>query len=475
MASKRRQGPEGAAQRAAGERSSLDQDRRWRDVLDPGWQRAFEWVEARLGGRVVHFERHPRWRPAFYLDVERAGETLPLYFRGDRGALDHGVYPLEHEMRVLELLEKHGIPVPHVWGFCPEPRGILMQRCAGRSNLATAESEEERRAVLDHYVEIIARMHAIDPAEAEAIGIRRPRTPEELGLGDLDHWERSYRQKKRRAEPMIEFTLRWLRRNVPRHRSRVALIQADSGQFLFERGRITALHDFELATLGDPLAEFAGLRNRTLSEPLGDLRRALRRYEELSGEPADLRAIDYHTVRFGLVTPLATAHVVADPPPGVELVQYLAWYLIYGRLCLEVLAHAMGLELAPIELPEPATTRHSSAHAALVAMLAPRPGRDAYEAYELRAAERVARYLARAEQLGAALAEQDLDEAGALLGRRPGSWGEAEARLEAFVLRAGPDADARLVRYFHRQVRRHEALLAGVLGELEGVEIAMLD
>ena len=44
--------------------------------------------------------------------------------------------------------------------------------------------------------------------------------------------------------------------------------------------------------------------------------RALRRYEELSGEPADLGAIDYHTVRFGLVTPLSTANLVAHPPPA---------------------------------------------------------------------------------------------------------------------------------------------------------------
>jgi hypothetical protein len=447
----------------------------WREAIDPEWRSAFEWVERALGGRIVRFERHPRWRPAWYLDVDRSGEIVPLYFRGDRGALDHGVYPLEHEMKVLQLLERHGIPVPHVYGFCPAPRGIVMQRCPGRSNLATAESDAERVSVLDHYVELIAKMHRIDPAEAEAIGLERPRTPEALGLGDLDHWERSYRREKRRPDPMIEFALRWLRRNVPRHRNRPALIQSDAGQFLFDRGRITALHDFELAYLGDPMAEFAGLRNRTLSEPLGDLRRAVRRYEELTGEPADLRAIDYHTVRFALVTPLSTAHLVADPPPGVELVQYLAWYLVYGRLCIEVLAHGIGLELEPIEVPKPVSTRHSTAHAALVGMLAPTPGADSFQAYQTRTAERVARYLARADLLGPALEEQDADEVAAILGRRPASWSDADARLESFVQGAGPEADAALAQYFHRHLRRQEALLQGALRELEGVEIAMLD
>lgn len=447
----------------------------WREAIDPGWRSAFEWVERELGGRIVRWERHPRWRPAWYLDVDRGGEIVPLYFRGDRGALDHGVYPLEHEMKVLQLLERHEIPVPHVYGFCPEPRGIVMQRCPGRSNLATAESEEERASVLDHYVELIARMHRIDVAEAEAIGLERPRSAEALGLGDLDHWERTYRREKRRAEPMIEFALRWLRRNVPRHRNRPALIQSDAGQFLFDRGRITALHDFELAYLGDPMAEFAGLRNRTISEPLGDLRRAIRRYEELTGEPADLRAIDYHTVRFALVTPLATAHLAADPPPGVELVQYLAWYLVYGRLCLEVLAHLIGVPLQPIELPKPISTRHSTAHAALVGMLAPVDDADPMQAYRTRTAERVARYLERAELFGPALERQNLDEAGALLGRRPSSWSEADERLEAFVRSAGPESDAALVGYFHRHFSRQEALLRGALRELEGIEIEQID
>jgi len=447
----------------------------WRAAVDPEWWSAFEWVERTLGGPIVGWERHPRWRPAWYFDVDRSGEIVPIYFRGDRGALDHGVYPLEHEMRVLQLLERHELPVPHVYGFCPQPRGIVMQRCPGRSNLATAESEAERVSVLDHYVELIARMHRIDLAEAEAIGLERPTTPEQLGFGDLDHWERAYRREKRRPDPMIEFTLGWLRRNVPRHRSRAALIQSDAGQFLFDRGRITALHDFELAYLGDPMAEFAGLRNRTLSEPLGDLRRAIRRYEELVGEPADLRAIDYHTVRFGLVTPLSTAHLVADPPAGVELVQYLAWYLVYGRQCLEVMAHVEGVPLQPILLPKPASTRHSTAHAALVSMLAPLPGADPIQAYQTRTAERVARYLERAELFGPALEEQNLDEVGALVGRRPGSWSEGDQALEAFVLRADAGSDAALIGYFHRHFSRQEALLQGALRELEGVEIPRID
>ena len=128
--------------------------------LSPEWQRAFTWVEACVGGRIVRYERQPRWRPAWNFDVERAGRILPLHFRGAR--IERGVYPLEREKDVLVLLEREGIPVPHVHGFCPDPQGILMDRAPGRANLATAKDAAERESVQRHYMELLARMHAID-------------------------------------------------------------------------------------------------------------------------------------------------------------------------------------------------------------------------------------------------------------------------------------------------------------------------
>ena len=154
--------------------------------------------------------------------------------------------------------------------------------------------------------------------------------------------------------------------------------------------------------------------------------------------------------------------------------QYLAWYLVYGRLCVEVMAHRIGQPLTPLAPRQGTATRHSPAHAALVAMLAPSADPDPIRRYERATAERVARYLARADLLGPELEAEDLDEAGAILGRRPASWSEGDARLEAFVQSAGPEHDGRLVHYFHRHILRHETLLEGALRELEGAVIEML-
>ena len=432
------------------------------------WRRAVAWIEHELGGRAVRFERHPRWRPAAFLDLERNGQTIPLYFRGDRGTSDHGVYPLEHEMRVLQVLEAHGIPVPHVYGFCPDPRGIVMERSPGRP-VAQLVSEDAatRQAVFDDYIEILARMHRIDPAAFEAAGVARPRQAQALALVDFDAWERAYRSKKQRPEPLIEFVIRWVRRNVPPGRNRIGLLTGDCGQFLYENARVTALHDFELACLGDPAADLAGLRCRDTSEPLGNLARAIGRYGEIVGEAVDLTAVDYHTVRLGICTPMSVASTVADPPSGANLAQYYGWYLVYARLPLEVLAWRMGVELKPIDVPEERPTRHSPAYRALVSLLQDDPRSTDQDRYRIDAAWRVAEYLRRADLLGPAVEEQDLEDMAVILGRRPANWIEGDAALEALVLAARPERDAEFVRYFHRRVLRQEAILKPVMRELE--------
>ena len=90
--------------------------------LAPEWRQAFGWIESQLGGKVVRAERQPRWRPAWYLDLERGGETVPLYFRGDRAESDHGAYSLEHEMQVMQVLEQLNIQGTTICMVTHDPR-----------------------------------------------------------------------------------------------------------------------------------------------------------------------------------------------------------------------------------------------------------------------------------------------------------------------------------------------------------------
>jgi aminoglycoside phosphotransferase (APT) family kinase protein len=447
-----------------------------RESLPEEWQSAFAWIEKTLGGKLVRWQRHHRWRPAWFLTLERDGERIPLYWRGARGELDHGIYDLAYEGRILGVLEKNGIPVPHVHGHCDQPEGLLLEGMPGRANLATADTQAEREAVLDDYIDLLARMHAIDPAEFEAIGLVRPKDSHELGLGDFPAWEKQHRLDKRGPDAMTEFGIGWIKRKTPKGRTRSTFIHGDTGQFLFENGKVTSVIDLELAYLGDPAADIAGLRSRDLSEPLGDLSRALARYEKITGEPMDRDAIDYHTFRFGWVNPMCTGHLCTHPPVQTNFVQYLAWYTVYSRCPLEVLAHLEGIELDPPEVPEPEPSPRGAAIGHLIDALDPgQGGEDAERTYELDRLYRVAQYLERADRYGAAMDSDNLDEMGKLLGHRPRDWQTGEAELERFVLEAPPDLDADLVRFFHRRLLRQEALLEPALRELETASMPPLE
>jgi len=430
--------------------------------LTPDWQRGFEWVERELGGKVRNLRRQGRWRPAYFFDLERDGELVPLYFRGDRGHAEgqRVVSVLDHEANIYRVLEANGLPVPHVYGHCPEPEGIVMDRLPGDFNLESVEDEAERRGILAHYIELLVGMHAIDASEFEAYGMERREGERALALGDFDQWVAQYRRAKRRPEPMLEFGVKWVYRNVPSGRQEVTFVQADSGQFLFEKGRVTALLDMETGYLGDPLADLGGLLCRDLGEPLGELAPAMRRYAELSGREVDLDVVRFHGLRFNLCTPLGLAHFVAGAQPEIDHAMYQAWSIVWGRAALAGIAELMRIEVPEIEAYDLKPTRRAPAFDSLVHMLSEQRAQaagDEGREYELDRPHRLALALQRLDALGPAFDELEREEIGKLLGHSIGDLPTANRELEQMVLESGPEHDADFLRYFYRRtLREHE-------------------
>jgi aminoglycoside phosphotransferase len=445
-----------------------------RSSLEPEWQRAFAWIEHELGIRIHSFERQPRWRPCYFCEAEKDGKSLPLYLRGERGALDHGVYPFEREAQVFQVLESEGLPAPHIYGVCPDPKVIVMDRMPGRPDLSTAKDDAERVAVLNHFMDLLADLHRIDPRRFEEIGYERPRGPRALGLSDIDRWEASYRKGKKRPEPLIEFVNGWLRRNVPQDRDQVACLQGDTGQFLFENGRVTTFIDMELACLGDPAADLAGLRGRDLAEPMGDLIPAYERYFARTGKRIPNSVIDYHTVRFNLATPFTCAPLVVDPPSTVDLIQYLGWYWVWSRACIEVMADSMGVDLPTPTIPEPGRSRYADGHDLLVRKLGElRSAETGFKRFELDTTWRTATYLSRVESMAPQMDAEEALEIDKLLGRKT-TPSNREAELEQFVLDRGEKHEVELMQLFQRRCLRQEALYEPVARELKGVKTQLL-
>jgi hypothetical protein len=220
--------------------------------------------------------------------------------------------------------------------------------------------------------------------------------------------------------------------------------------------------DLELAYIGDPLADLAGMLNRDLSEPMGDLNRAFHRYAALTGEPLDVKTVWYHTARFGICTPIACAPLLAAPPPQFNYPVYLGWDIVYGRIALEAIARFAGIALGEPELPEPAPSRHAPGFDQLVATLAREP-----RSYEVDTAHRIAQWARELGARGAQIERDDAEEVARLAGVRAAPGLDSDGALEAFVLSAPPERDAEILQVLYRRTKRQQALMQPALRELE--------
>src|SRR5262249_34331265 len=141
------------------------------------------WVEKTIGGRVVRCERQPRWRLAYYLDVERDGTRETFYFRGARGpgATDR----LIREGRLLNLVESDGVLAPHYFGYCEDPEGILIAGLAGGEVFQVAPAAEQE-VLAEEFLTALARWHAIPAEEVAELGFTPPKNVREHHLMDLE-------------------------------------------------------------------------------------------------------------------------------------------------------------------------------------------------------------------------------------------------------------------------------------------------
>ena len=406
------------------------------------------WVEEHVGGRVVAAARQPRWRPVWFVDVERDGEVLELCVRGDRTDFP-GIFPLKYEMRCQQLLEQHGIPVPHVYGWIDEPRAFVCDRVGGANDFADA-TEAERDAAVDDYIDILARMHALDVEPFVRGGVARD---------GMSQYLRHFRATKKRPDPFMEFCLGWLDRHPVDTRGRESMVVWDSGQFHHRDGKIVAVLDVELAHIGDPMMDLAAFRMRDTIVGYGDFGKLYARYEELSGTPVDLDAIRLHHIAFTLTNQLAFHAAMAEPPPGSDYMTNMQWAGETNLFAVEAIADELGIELQPVAMPDPVTTLGAIGHAHLVSVLRNFPVADEFAEYERRAAFRLARHLQRLDQVGAQVADADLDDLASLLGHRPDTWQEGDAALERFVLADNGRHDDELVVLFHRRLWRFHQLL----------------
>ncbi len=424
------------------------------------------WVERELRGTVTRITRIARWRPAWDIDVEVGGRVVALHARGEREASMLMPFRIADEVVVHDLLEAHGLPVPHAYGICEDPRTLVMDRLPGHVEMSFAASDAERERLIDEYLELLARAYEIPVPAAVAAGLDVPADDAATALGYFRRIEAEYDplMEAQPVDPMVAFFRRWLAEHVPpgRH-GQARFVLYDAFQFMFADGRVTGLLDFELAHVGDPMMDLAALRVRDTIKSIGDLAWLAARYERVTGITVDHDVVEFHCVLYNVLSVISTRPALAVPAPGTDWLSYLAWYTNGARWAFEVIAEMRGYELAPVAIPEPRPTRHAPAIRHLVDGLrtagvgagSPTTG----VTYERVALGKLANHLRRIDEVGPAFDDAALSDLAEALGRRPDP-DEADAALVDLVLHAGPEREEELVRLLDARAQRMQLTLA---------------
>ena len=416
------------------------------------------WIEQNVG-EVVRLERQGRWRPAWFVDVKKDGQVLPLYVRGARADTIAQPQPLSFECEVFKVFGAGGVRTPKVYGFIEELPAIVMSLEPGGPDLSSA-SPAEYEAIWKQLVEQMLLIHQVDPAAMEQAGSPRPATADELGLAYYRRIEPLYLKGKCRPEPIIEFLRGWIDRNKPEQPNVAYPITVDAGQFIFEGDRLTAMLDFEFSALGDYHVDLAANRLRDLIEDVGDLNPMYRLYGELSGTPVDYHRIRYHTVVKGVLPPMHMAGPIGSGT-ATDYVQYMCWHVTWLRMGLEAVAEIKGWAMDPFTAPEPAPAgRFGLVNGLLEADLVKETVVDEVADYQRKRRLRLVRFQGKLDLYGAELERRYLDDVEKVLGRRPADAAQADAALEAHVVASDGSDDEALVRLFWRQLKGQSLLLA---------------
>lgn len=435
------------------------------------------------GGTVTRLERQARWRPCWWVDVERDGEHVPLYLRGNRVGFG-AANDVFREARAAEAMLAADIPAPRVWGQSTELDCVLWDALPGVDNANVAE--DERPAARRAYAEVLADLHRADPAGFVGADRLLPVGSRDLAMVDHDFWVKVWHRTQPEPEPLITFVEQWLQRTMPTGLDQVSPLQGDAGQFMWDGERITGLVDLEMCHLGDPHHDLAFMRMRDFSEPVGGVADTYRWWAEAGGFELDLQRVRWFGVMAAIETPQALSLATTMAMPPGDLAQYLTWYVQQQRCAIEILAEHDRIDLDPPDLPAEAATqahdvaRLSAGWQATTGWLGQQgrelggdPSADADLERQRRGAQALAEWQHRSAVSGPGLDAATRADLAAIDGS-PRSAGESVgARLGAII--EGDHPDAHVVRALHRWIVRTEWLLEPVLGDAAGNTLAPID
>lgn len=429
-------------------------------------------VEAATGAEIVAFERRGAG------GASREGAALSLRYPDGRVVRCFMNYDVAkagfgsdadflREAAVLRALSgplsASGVRTARFVASIPSSRALIGEFVEGEVDFNKLTSPVERLAVAGDFMAQLAALHAIDGAAAD-IPELRPRVTVRERIAALRE-----RLEIHRDDPLAWLCLDWLERNVPSDPPRLSIVHGDAGpaNFLYRDGKVTALLDWELVGLGDPMADLAMIAIRNLFQPFIPLPEAFAAYEAAGGSPVDRAKIRFY--RILLLTALVSGQRLLDPasPRCPNLGMNLIYETVQRRTLAECLAEEIGVPLAPLVRPEIRPTGIDLAfdvaledlRDSIVPALS-----DRRSVVKAKGLARLVKWWRSIDRLRPVLAAEELAELAPLLG--PHASLDAGRQAFSAAVFEGRLAQSDAVHLCYRQAERDALLLADAMGSL---------
>jgi aminoglycoside phosphotransferase (APT) family kinase protein len=227
-----------------------------------GWMA--ENVEGFQGPLTVLQFKGGQSNPTYRLDTPGRSYVMR---RRPFGKLLPSAHAVDREFRVIAALSKQGFPVAKAYALCTDDGVIgsffyIMSMEEGRvlwDPSLPSQTPGDRRKIFTSKIETLAKLHQFEP---EKIGLGDFGKPGNYFARQVDRWTKQYRASETQHIPEFEKLAEWLPKTVPEQK-RVSIVHGDyrldNMIFHMTEPRVQAVLDWELSTLGDPMADFTYL------------------------------------------------------------------------------------------------------------------------------------------------------------------------------------------------------------------------
>ena len=230
-----------------------------------------------VGALVDYLERHvDGFAGPVELSQYEGGQSNPTYRvqtpgreyvlrRKPPGKLLPSAHAVDREYRVITALSQTDVPVPKTYVLCEDDTIIgtafyLMERVPGRilrDPLLPELDRAQRSTLYDSMVDVLARLHRVD---CRAIGLNDFGRSGSYLIRQIHRWTKQYRASETEHYPAMEKLIDWLPKNIPEG-DETTLVHGDYrlDNLVVHPGKpvVVGVLDWELSTLGHPLADLA--------------------------------------------------------------------------------------------------------------------------------------------------------------------------------------------------------------------------